>query len=541
MQNPNGFQEAFGPRPTPNSSTAKKPLAETVEDSVFGSNIAESESFDPSQYSFISADGTEFTIENEVTFAMFLTEAKGFIVDKTGKMIPTGPEMVKMVQKTKGMVPDSVKNGLNHTAKVLDPRDITGQELLASAKDISIATKDVVVEETVGCATWSFANLLNAFNSATSAKESSRSLQSIEARKENAAKKIPQVEDERQALNYYNYNGSLVALASGASGEETWDEDNSFLADDEGHLKASTGAPWTAAVGDLPRIAPMPVQERRRNSNPDAPWDADNEGQQVCSILSDGECPFQATAEAPWDLEDEVFSATADSVTVPDMQGGNDVEPNEKTGQGLPETGEESPVQDNHEYNKGDELDTAPIEVSFRGKSKSRSDTNCTTVHVPLGGAADMQAALRQIEDLNAEMERLLARGNQEDVEIAKILKQRSKALCKGMAAASARYATKTTKVAAKTSKVVAKTSTSIAKSSKKGLGAALLSTSKAMESMGEKLTKNSSDRNDDATHSTFDNSTLSSHSQRQLSTHSRRSHKSHSSRRSYPSQRQQI
>mmetsp|Transcript_34569 Transcript_34569/g.101582 ORF Transcript_34569/g.101582 Transcript_34569/m.101582 type:complete len:259 (-) Transcript_34569:849-1625(-) len=128
----------------------------------------------------------------------------------------------------------------------------------------------------------------------------------------------------------------------------------------------------------------------------------------------------------------------------------------------------------------------------------------------------DMKEALRQIKDLNAEMERLLEKGNQEDVALAETLKKRSKDLCKSMAMASSRAAIKTgrvTRAAIQTSKIVGQASSSIAKSSKKGIGSALVSTSKAMGSLGEKLSKSKKDRRDDATHTTGENSTLSSHS----------------------------
>ena len=127
-------------------------------------------------------------------------------------------------------------------------------------------------------------------------------------------------------------------------------------------------------------------------------------------------------------------------------------------------------------------------------------------------GNADMKDCLRQIKELNTEVEILLARGDPADVDLAEVLKHRSKVLCKNMAAASSRAARKTglTRAAIITSNVVGQASSSVTKSSKKGLGTALLSTSKAMGSLGEKLAKS---KQDDVTHTTGENSILSSRS----------------------------
>jgi len=111
-----------------------------------------------------------------------------------------------------------------------------------------------------------------------------------------------------------------------------------------------------------------------------------------------------------------------------------------------------------------------------------------STMSITEKSNADMKEHLRQIKDVNAEMERILERGDPADVDLAKVLKHRSKLLCK---------------TAVRTSKV-------IGKSSKKGLGSALISTSKAMGSLGEKLAKST---HDDATHTTGDTSPLSSRS----------------------------
>ena len=456
-----GFQETFGPRPTPKPGAGDNA---SVIDSIAESGIADSESFDHTQYSFISENGTVFTIENEVTFAMFLTDVKGFLVDKTGKMIPTGPEMVEMVEKTKGMVPESVKDKLNHTAKVLDPRDISGRELLASAKDITIATKDVVIEETAGCATWSFASLLSGIGFVTAAAT---------AKNEDAV-----VEDTL---------------------EET-QEDNTDLVPEH---------PAAVAPGEnLPVITPMTVEEQLPADTPMATYE-------------------------PSDMPNEDGISTG-----------------EKHWEESPKNENEQYPPANEDFNEDDELDQVSIEISMNEKARrlllaANENQQCNrSVHnspsVASNGMSamteesniDMKEALRQIKDLNAEIERLQKQGGQDNVALAEVLKQRSKTLCRSMAVASTLAAAKTgsiKKAAIQTTKAVGQASSSIAKSSKKGVGSALISTSKAIGSLGEKLAKNKSDRSsrkDDATYTTGDNSTLSSHS-RSRSSRSSRSEKS--------------
>ena len=111
-------------------------------------------------------------------------------------------------------------------------------------------------------------------------------------------------------------------------------------------------------------------------------------------------------------------------------------------------------------------------------------------------GDVDMDEYLREIKKLNAEMERLLKRGDPADVDLAKVLKHRSKVLCKNMAAASSRAASKTGKVtsraAVRTSKVVGKTSSSFAKSSKKRTSKAAVRTSKFFGQTSSSIAKSS-------------------------------------------------
>ena len=373
-----GFQETFGPRPTPRPGGGDNA---SVIDSIAESGIADSESFDHTQYSFISENGTFFTIENEVTFAMFLTDVKGFLIDKTGKMIPTGPEMVEMVEKTKGMVPESVKDKLNHTAKVLDPRDISGRELLASAKDITIVTKDVVIEETAGCANWSFASLLSGIGFVTSAAT---------AKNEDAV-----VEDTL---------------------EET-QEDNTDLVPEY----PDAVAPWDMEE-ILPVITPMTVEEQ-----------------------------FQMPADTPM--------ATYEPF---DMPNEDDNSTGEKQWEESPENEDEQYPSTNENFNEDDELDQVSIEISMNAKARrlllsAKENQQCNrSVHnspsVASNGMSamteesniDMKEALRQIKDLNAEIERLQKQGGQDNVALAEVLKQRSKTLCRSMAVASTLAAAKT-------------------------------------------------------------------------------------------------
>ena len=465
-----GFHETFGPRPTPNPNSGGG--NSSVVASIAESGIADSESFDHTQYSFVSENGTVFTIQDEVTFAMFLTDVKGFLVDKTGKMIPTGPEMVEMVEKTKGIVPESVKAKLNHTARVLDPRDISGRELLASAKDISIATKDAVVEETVGCATWSFTSILAAVGFVTAAATAKN-----EDAKIAIVEEMP--EDTKEVVTHV--------------------------------VKENPEAPWDVEE-DLPVIAPMVHQD-----------------------------PMKATYD-PFKMPDEGENEPTD----------------ENQGEELPTKEEEEAPAVYENYNEDEELDQVSVELSLNAKARrllaAANENHLRNRNVPeeLNNSAsvtsngmsamteesniDMKEALRQIKDLNAEIERLQKKGSQEDVAHAEVLKQRSKALCRSMAMASTLAATRTgsiKKAAIQTTKAVGQASSSIAKSSKKGIGSALISTSKAMGSLGEKLAKSKGDRSrkDDATHTTGDNSTLSSHSR------SRSSQSDHSAGSKEPSQ----
>lgn len=447
-----GFHETFGPRPTPMSSGGDNA---SVIDSIAESFIANSESFDHTQYSFISENGTVFTIENEVTFAMFLTDVKGFLVDKTGKMIPTGPEMVEMVEKTKGIVPKSVKDKLNHTAKVLDPRDISGRELLASAKDITIATKDAVIEETAGCATWSFASLLSGIGFVTAA---------------------------------------ATAKNEDAIEEEIYEETKGAIADP---VEVKPGAPWDVE-DDLPVIAPMENQEAWHVTadTPMATYEPFDMLDEPADEIQWDELPENEEEEAPPVYENYNDDEQLDQVSI-------EISMNAKARRLL------SAANKTQHSNESvpEELNNSSS-VASNGMSAMTDESSI-----------DMKEALRQIKGLNAEIERLQKQGGQDNVALAEVLKQRSKTLCRSMAVASTLAAAKTgsiKKAAIQTTKAVGQASSSIAKSSKKGFGSALISTSKAIGSLGEKLAKNKSDRSsrkDDATYTTGDNSTLSSHS----------------------------
>ena len=432
------------PQPHP-ASTTLGVLEPTPKGRIGSFADSESEGADFSEYTFITEDGTAYQID-EVTFDMFLGDVKGYIVDKSGKMIPTGPEMAEFLRttgpemaeflrKTKekaqdaaaaahDIVPESVKNNINHTARVLDPRDISGGELLASAKEIGTVTKDVVVvplvEETVGCAAWSFAEILASLKNFT----------------------------------------------------------------EKEHVKAE--------AGDLV-VDPVAVEGL---------FPADEQ------MLAGKGLP--TVTEEP----EKVSIVTGGPISNPSGSG-----PIRHAG-----------LTANYNTSNGEDiLEHVSIEASIKQRKKSCDDQNLGYLASPSKGMSTMtdeanvgmKEHLRQIEKLNAEVEILLSRGDPADVDLAKVLKHRSKLLCKNMAVASSRAANKTSKAitraadrtskaAVRTSKVVGQTSSSVAKSSKKGLGSALLSTSKAMGSLGEKLAKST---HDDATHTTGDTSPLSSRS----------------------------
>lgn len=429
------FEESSQPHP---ASTTLGVLEPTPNGRLGSFADSESEGANFSEYTFFTEDGTEYKID-EVTFDMFLGDVKGYVVDKSGKMIPTGPELVEFLRKTKekakdaasaahDIVPESVKNNIknniNHTARVLDPRDISGGELLASAKEIGTVTKDVVVvplvEETVGCAAWSFGEIL-------------ASLKNFSEKEHVKAEADELVVDP-------------VAV------------EGLFPADEQ--MLAGKGLP---TVTEEPEKVSMVTGEPVSNPS--------------------GKDPIHHAG----------FSANYNT------------------------------------SNEEDILEHVSIEASIKERKKSFDDQNLGYLASPSKAMStmtdeatvDMKEHLRQIKDLNAQVEILLSRGDPADVDLAVVLKHRSKVLCKNMAVASSRAANKTgkaitraadltSKAAVRTSKAVGQTSSSVAKSSKKGLGSALLSTSKAMGSLGEKLAKST---DDDATSTTGDTSPLSGRS----------------------------
>ena len=279
---------------------------------------------------------TRETTDNSVTFAMFLGDVKGYFFDKNDKTITAKP--------TESAESETAEN--------------VSCELLTSAKEIGTITKDVVVEETMGCAAWSFAAFLP------------------------------------------------VAGLDNATGVKE---------------------PVKAETNDQPFVVPVAV-----------------EGLSLLAeqILAD----VTAVKGPPTEAGDSISMLTDDNL------------PNQSTGP------------------KSYDDRSSPFPPSY----------GMSTMSITEKSNADMKEHLRQIKDVNAEMERILERGDPADVDLAKVLKHRSKLLCK---------------TAVRTSKV-------IGKSSKKGLGSALLSTSKAMGSLGEKLAKS---KRDDVTHTTVENSTLSS------------------------------
>ena len=81
---------------------------------------------------------------------MFLGDVKGYLFDKSDKAIPTEP---------------------TESAKAETAETVNFGELLNSAVEIGTITKDVMVEETMGCAAWSFAAFLAGLDHATSVEE----------------------------------------------------------------------------------------------------------------------------------------------------------------------------------------------------------------------------------------------------------------------------------------------------------------------------------------------------------------------------------
>ena len=430
------FQEATQPHP----SCVEEPTSNGRTGS-----FADSEA-DFSEYTFITEDGTEYKVD-EVTFEMFLGDVKGYVVDKSGKMIPTGPEMAEFLRKTKetaqdaaaaaqdaaaaahDIVPESVKNNINHTAQVLDPRDISGGELLASAKEIGAVTKDVVVEETAGCAAWSFAEIFASLQKCT----------------------------------------------------------------EKEHIRPE--------ADDLPDIEPMMDEEL-------PPADEQLQAENVQATVTEELMPTR-------------------SETVPNVPT-RDTSPTSPTASSVAELFKQEQSANYSESVPEEIVEQVSVEASIKQHEKSPDDQSRDYLSSPSKelstitdeGNVDTDEYLRQIKNLNKEMERLMARGDPADVDLAEVLKHRSKVLGKNMAAASARAAKTTgrvttraaiitSKAAVRTSKAVGQASSSVTKSSKKGLGTALLSTSKAMSSLGEKLAS----KYDDTTHSTGETSTLSSRS----------------------------
>ena len=492
---PNAWKIPSTPDRPENKPSAKgsQPGGGDNENAVAENGIANNESFDHSDYSFVTENGTMVSIADSVTFAMFLTDVKGFVVDKTGKMIPTGPEMVEMVQKTKGMVPDSVKNSINHTAKVLDPRDISGEELLASAKDISIVTKDVVIEETAGCATWSFASLCAGVgfvaDAATAKNEAEMKEEVVEEAKNEVEMKEEVTEEAKSEVEMKE------EVAEEAKSEVEMKEEVAEEAEKDTVTKAVQADDITSFASLLAKVGF--VAAAATGTNEEMPVISPIAGEAVPPSPSEAELEDIPKA----DDEDEVFP----------------------------------PANEKFNFNEDEESDQVSLEISMNGADADhhahrgvQQDLNNSASVTSNGMSAmteesdmDMKEALRQIKDLNAEMERLLKQGNQEDIDLAEVLKERSKILCRRMGRSMAKAsisAASTTgsiskKAAIKTGKVVGKASVSAAKSSKKGLGFALISTSKAMGSLGEKLAKSNGDKDCDATFSTGDNSTLSSRS----------------------------
>ena len=74
------------PQPHP-ASTTLGVLEPTPKGRIGSFADSESDGADFSEYTFITEDGTEYKID-EVTFDMFLGDVKGYVVDKSGKMIP---------------------------------------------------------------------------------------------------------------------------------------------------------------------------------------------------------------------------------------------------------------------------------------------------------------------------------------------------------------------------------------------------------------------------------------------------------------------
>ena len=313
---------------------------------------------DVSETSSITHESTD----KSVNFAMFLGDVKRSLFDMSDK-----------THQTKSTEPETAE-----TVNCVD--------LLTSAKEIGTVTKDVVVEETMGCAAWSFAAFLAGLGHATGV---------------NQPVKAETNDQQQTAVDPVKVEGlSLLA--------------EQILAE---HMQAAKGPPTEA--GDS------------------------------ISMLTDDDLPNHSTGPKSYDDRSCPSSPS-----------------------------------------KGMSTKSMAEKTNADQRSLSTKSNGMSTMSTTEKSNADMKEHLRQIKELNAEMERLLARGDPVDVDLANVLRHRSKVLCKGMATKTGRAA-----------KVVGK-------SSKKGFGSALISTSKAMGSMGEKLAKS---KQNDVTHTTGESSTLSS------------------------------
>ena len=346
-------EEVWTP-PTHRSRRAIFDLAQETRDA------AEDASETPSSITHESAN-------NSVTFAMFLGDVFGMSDKKN--------------------TTESAKSAETENADTVNCVD-----LMTSAKEIGTVTKDVLVEETMGCAAWSFAGVLAGIGHATGVN------QPVKA----------ETNDQPVADPVKVEGLSLLA--------------EQILAE---HMVNAKGPPTEA--GDS------------------------------ISMLTDDDLPTQSAGPKSYDPSSAIKGMSTKSMTE---------------------------------------------NVNADQRHSATPSNGMSTMSITEKSNADMKEHLRQIRELNAEMELLLARGDlaDADVDLVNDLKHRSKVLCKGMATKTGRAA-----------KVVGK-------SSKKGLGTALLSTSKAVGSLGEKLAKSKQDdvTHTTVTHTTGENSTLSSRSRSQ-------------------------
>mmetsp|Transcript_5681 Transcript_5681/g.10778 ORF Transcript_5681/g.10778 Transcript_5681/m.10778 type:complete len:593 (+) Transcript_5681:148-1926(+) len=312
-------------------------------------------SFDESVYTYATytTAGSYVSLDNRAALQMLVEDAATGI----DKMVP---------QDFK----DSVKDNVDRTKRVFDLSDISGTDLATSAKEISIVTKDVVVQETTSFAAWSMPLVADTITSMVQGIASAASGALADKKEESAD------------------NQTELPTIDEMSGEE---------------CEAETQADSTKAFGIDQTNDQMTDQDQKEKFQTKEP-------------------------ELSTSIEIQVHGA---------------------------ESGNQTKEKDeNEQVDQEEKQDAKVVAAEEEGQEMT----------------GDMAAALRQIDHLDE----LKESGHEDD---SKPSKSTGKKIAKSF-----------TKVAKTTTKTVGSASNALAKTSKRATGSALLSSSRAMGALGERL-----------------------------------------------------